>query len=385
MQETIFSTIGKSIEELGKNGLKSAYNALSAFAFFLAIFFAIALIISYVIVKKKDKDGKIIKSFKPFAVGLMVGAAITLTFSIAFFMIARLSVKGEINSDFYLLLGFLALLIIYAIALIITGLKNKNAFSITSSVGAAVCGIYGLILLFTISKAGGDYTPLSGTGMYIFSFLLIAVITVLCMVFGKDKGTASPTKSVAYAGVSIALSFALSYIKLFSLPQGGSVTLASMLPLIVYAYVFGARKGLFAGVIYGVLQCLQSPQIYEPMQVLLDYPVAFGAIGLAGIANRFTFTDKHVVKFIIGAALACVGRYIAHIISGYYVFSSWAMEGYTALTWALVYNLFVIVELAIIIFVGAILFASKGVTKQIEMINPVNNLEDMDKPNIPEE
>ncbi|MBP5466081.1 MAG: energy-coupled thiamine transporter ThiT, partial [Clostridia bacterium] len=314
----------------------------------------------------------------PFAVGLTVGFSVTLIFSIAFFMIARLSIKGEINADFYLLLGLLILLIAYAVALVITGFNNKKAFSLVSIIGGAICGIYGLALLFMISKAGGDYKPLSSTGMYIFSFLLIAVIAVLCIVFGKDKGSASPTKSVAFAGVTIALSFALSYIKLFSLPQGGSVTLASMLPLIIYAYVFGARKGLFAGVIYGVLQCLQSPQIYEPMQVLIDYPVAFGAIGLAGIANKFTFTESHLVKFIIGASFACVGRYVSHVISGYYVFSSWAFEGYTALSWALVYNLFVIVELAIIMFVGVILFSSKSVTKQIETINPVNDLSDID-------
>ena len=114
------------------------------------------------------------------------------------------------------------------------------------------------------------------------------------------------------------------------------------------------------------------------MQVLIDYPVAFGAIGLAGVANKFTFTDSHLIKFIIGASFACVGRYIAHFLSGYYVFSSWAMAGYTALTWSLVYNLYVIAELAIILFVGVLLFSSKGITKQIVSINPVNDLKDLE-------
>ena len=125
---------------------------------------------------------------------------------------------------------------------------------------------------------------------------------------------------------------------------------------------------MFAGVVYGLLQCVQSPQIYQPMQVLLDYPVAFGAIGVAGIAKNIRFTDKPLVKFIIGASVACVLRYFAHVISGYYVFSSWAMEGYTALSWAIVYNLFVIAELAIILVVGSVLFSSKSFVAELDKL-----------------
>ena len=87
------------------------------------------------------------------------------------------------------------------------------------------------------------------------------------------------------------------------------------------------------------------------------------------------FLKTPLLKFIFGASIACVGRYAAHFLSGYYVFSSWAMEGYTALSWSLVYNLFVIAELAIVLVVGCVLFSSKGIANQIDSINPAPALE----------
>ena len=105
------------------------------------------------------------------------------------------------------------------------------------------------------------------------------------------------------------------------------------------------------------------------MQVLLDYPIAFAGIGVAGITKNFKFGTP-LVKFIIGASIGLVLRYFAHFLSGYYVFSSWMMEGYTALTWSLVYNLYVIVDLAIVLAVGFFIFNSKGTINQLELINP---------------
>ena len=355
------------ITQLGKDGLKAAYSLLQEFALFLTIAVAVILGVVFLILYFKAKDK--LESFKKVALGLILGYAITLTACISCFMVARLVIKEEIDKNFYLMLGFLALLLVYAISATVTSLTSKKAFKICNFIGIPISIVYGIVLLFILPKGEGDYAPISFSGMYIFSCVLIVAIAVLTFIFGKDKGTASPTKAISMAGICIALSFALSYVKLFSLPQGGSVTLASMLPLIIYAYCFGARKGVLAGAIYGVLQCLQSPQIYEPMQVLLDYPIAFACIGLAGIFNSSN-NLKPVVKFICGASVACVGRYIAHFLSGYYVFSSWAMPGYTALTWGLVYNLYIIAELAIILVVGIFLFSSKGFNKELEKINP---------------
>ena len=133
----------------------------------------------------------------------------------------------------------------------------------------------------------------------------------------------------------------------------------------LFSYKFGAKKGVFSGVIYGLLQFIQSPQFYEPMQFLLDYPVAFGAIGLVGIfKNLKPFINKPVVSFVIGATLSVLFRYIAHTISGYYVFSSWAWEGWAPLTYALVYNLYCFVDLLVLLVPAIFALKSTSFNKQ---------------------
>ena len=218
------------IDLLGKDGLKAAYNALSAFALYLTLALVLIFAVAYFIVKTKAKNK--IGQFKSIAFGISVGYAITLTCCIAFFMIARLSVKKEIDTNFYLMFIFFVLLFVYAVSATILALVNKKAFKICNFVGLGIAVAYGAVLLFVLPTAGEDYAPLSFAGMYIFSALLIAAIALLTVFFGKDEGTASATKSVAFAGVFIAMSFALSYIKLFSLPQGGSIRIISVFSVI---------------------------------------------------------------------------------------------------------------------------------------------------------
>ena len=147
---------------------------------------------------------------------------------------------------------------------------------------------YSVVLLFVVKPEQG-YEPItSKTLMYVLSAIVIAVIAVLAFLGGSENKQYN-TKALTYGAICIALSFALSYIKFFQLPQHGSVTFASLLPLALYSYMFGTKKGVIAGIIYGFLQFIQSPSFYEPMQALLDYPIAFAAIGVAGIARKFAF------------------------------------------------------------------------------------------------
>lgn len=105
--------------------------------------------------------------------------------------------------------------------------------------------------------------------------------------------------------------------------QGGSVTAASLLPLMIYSYMFGVKKGIFAGFIYGVLQAIQDPWLIHPAQFLLDYPVAFACIGIAGL---FAKTEKLAklpqVQFGLGAIAASALRFLCHILSGVFAFPS---------------------------------------------------------------
>ncbi len=94
------------------------------------------------------------------------------------------------------------------------------------------------------------------------------------------------TKIFAEIIVFVAVSTALSYVKVFSLPQGGSVTAGSMVPVIWFSLRRGPKIGLFGCALYGLVQLIIEPFVYHPAQVLLDYPIAFGMLGLAGFFQK---------------------------------------------------------------------------------------------------
>ena len=85
--------------------------------------------------------------------------------------------------------------------------------------------------------------------------------------------------------------------------------------------------------------------------------------------TNIKFTDKPIIKFLIGASIGCVFRYFFHVLSGYYVFSSWAMPGYSAVGWSFIYNLYVIADLAIVIEIGCAVFASKSFVRQLDSLS----------------
>lgn len=133
-------------------------------------------------------------------------------------------------------------------------------------------------------------------------------------------------KMLAEGGIMIALSMLLSYIKLFKAPQGGSVTAGSMIPIMIFAMRCGVGPGLLVGAVYGLLQFAIEPYIYHPVQFLLDYPIAFGFLGLAGIAkidNR-QMSNKDYVIIILGVLLAIGGRFVSHLLSGVIFFAEYA-------------------------------------------------------------
>ncbi|UCB60841.1 MAG: energy-coupled thiamine transporter ThiT [Candidatus Bathyarchaeota archaeon] len=102
----------------------------------------------------------------------------------------------------------------------------------------------------------------------------------------SESATTFPTKVIAEIAAFVAVSTALSYVKVFSLPQGGSVTAGSMVPVIWLSLRRGAKIGLFACMLYGLVQLVIEAFIFHPAQVLLDYPIAFGALGLAGFFQK---------------------------------------------------------------------------------------------------
>jgi thiamine transporter len=157
---------------------------------------------------------------------------------------------------------------------------------------------------------------------------------------------------LAEIAIFTALSTALSLITFVVFPQGGSVTLASMVPIIWLSLRRGPKIGLFAGTVYGMVQLAVMPQIYFLPQVLLDYPLAFACLGLAG------FFQKRWA--LIGVAVAITVRFIMHFISGALFFASYAPAGMDPWIYSAIYNgSYMLPELVISLFVIFLLQKSK--------------------------
>lgn len=150
----------------------------------------------------------------------------------------------------------------------------------------------------------------------------------------KVVSSAVQTRILAEMVVFIALSNALYliskfYLPFLRLPQGGSITIASMVPLLWFALRRGLRWGVEAGIVYGLVHMVISGGIYYPTQIILDYPLAFGALGLAGAFQ------KHPV---VGVGVAMLGRFICHFISGVVFFGQYAWEGWNVIAYSAAYN-----------------------------------------------
>lgn len=165
--------------------------------------------------------------------------------------------------------------------------------------------------------------------------VLVAAILLLFIILpniGRQKHRPMKTRQLVFCSVSIALAIITSFIKFVSLPFGGSITLFSMMFICLIGYFYGPKIGLTTGLAYGILQLITGPYIYAPLQVILDYPAAFAALGLSG----FFYKKKH--GLIIGYIIGCFGRYICHVISGYVFFASYAPENMNPMIYTLGYN-----------------------------------------------
>lgn len=136
----------------------------------------------------------------------------------------------------------------------------------------------------------------------------------------------SKTLMLAEGGMMIALAALLSYVKIYQAPNGGSVTAGSMIPILLFAVRWGILPGVAVGASYGILDFILKPYFVHPIQLLLDYPVAFGALGLAGIAYAFSIKRQKnsYTALTIGVSIAILGRMIAHVLSGVVYFAEYA-------------------------------------------------------------
>ena len=152
-------------------------------------------------------------------------------------------------------------------------------------------------------------------------------------------------KIVVFCAMCIALASVTSMIKVFKFPTGGSITLCSTLFAVLPGYFFGPVVGIAAGFAYGILQFFLGPYILTPVQVFIDYGLAFAAFGLSGFfASRKFGLQK-------GYLTACVGRWFFAFLSGWIFFGEYAWEGWNAAAYSAVYNIVYIVGEAVIVMV----------------------------------
>lgn len=127
-------------------------------------------------------------------------------------------------------------------------------------------------------------------------------------------------------GIMIALSVLLSNIIIYQAPNGGSVSAGSMVPLLLFSIRWGVGPGLLVGSLYGLLDFILKPYFYHPIQFLLDYPLAFGLLGLAGLGyiNENRDNLKQYGLIIAGVALGIFARMVSHVLSGVVFFAEFA-------------------------------------------------------------
>ena len=147
--------------------------------------------------------------------------------------------------------------------------------------------------------------------------------------------------------------------------QGGSVTLASMVPIIAVGILFGTKWGLCSSLCYALIQIMfgfypppTQTLLYFILVVLLDYILAFGVLGLSGVF--FALFRKKFFAIPLSAFIVTALRYLCHIISGILIWGIYAEEGQSVLAYSLIYNgTYMVPEIIISTIVTTLIFKTK--------------------------
>ncbi len=203
--------------------------------------------------------------------------------------------------------------------------------------GYAVCILFGVVLILAAAYLAKRNTGRSGMG----------------------------TRELVFCAMAIALAFVTSYLRLFTLPWGGSITLCSMLFIVLAANWYGVRTGILVGLAYGILQFIQEPFVLSFFQVCCDYILAFAALGVAG----FFMHRKH--GLIIGYIVAVLARGAFHSLGGYLYWMDYMPDNFPATlksVYPIVYNYsYLLAEGAITLIILLIPAVSRGLGRVKQM------------------
>ena len=163
----------------------------------------------------------------------------------------------------------------------------------------------------------------------------------------KRKNTNLTT--LTECAVMLALAFALSCAKLFEMPMGGSVTVASMLPIMLISVKYGVKTGLATGLLYSFTQLLQafaSANVFPYCEtgktllicIIFDYVVPFTILGLCGVFHKMKITKAVELNVYIGIVSVVILRFLSHFITGVAIWGQWAPDGMGKYLYSFLYN-----------------------------------------------
>lgn len=185
--------------------------------------------------------------------------------------------------------------------------------------------------------------------------------------------TSKRIRALVESAMMVSLATVLSLIEIIRLPYGGSVTIASMLPMIILAYRHGMIWGIGSGLVYAAMQQLLGlNNLYYAYSsgwkavvavVMLDYIIAFTLVGIGGIFKRAVKKQSHAL--VLGALLVSVLRYTCHVISGATVWAGLSIPDSAALIYSLGYNAtYMLPETVILVAVSYYLGSAIDFSKQ---------------------
>ncbi len=203
--------------------------------------------------------------------------------------------------------------------------------------------------------------------------LLLGLIACIGL-FRKKEGKYD-ARRIAFAGVCVAISFVLSFVKVSPVESGGSITLAAFVPVLLYAYAYGPLEGFAVGLIHGLLNFIESPWILTPATFLLDYLLAFASIGIMGFFGKMPRKEKGALPLVLGCICVFSARFFFHLCSGmiYFLensvwvdFPQWAVKN--AFIYSFIYQCIYIPADALIAALVLVTLAKTGVLDSLMKI-----------------
>lgn len=205
--------------------------------------------------------------------------------------------------------------------------------------------------LIVTDVEGGSYYPTTAGNIALLIIIILLFVALLAVSGNKMKLNA---KQLVFSSVAMTLAIIASIFTVYELPFGGSITLFRMFFICFIGYLYGTRVGVITGVAYGILDFILKPYAITLIQPLLDYPIAFGCLGLAGV---FSKSKNGIIK---GYLLGVAGRYVCHVLTGIIYFNECA-GSQNVIIYSLTYNAsFIVPEAVLTILILAIPAVRQG-------------------------